>query len=91
MAPYAEFPAKGRSTAGVRCHRFLKGEDMLVLAFAGNTPVRAAAGSGVPIELPEADGRRDGSGLPAKQVITHVVAALPAADETDGPPPAEPS
>src|SRR6476659_9388168 len=40
VTPYAEYPAKGRATGGVRCHRFLKGEDTLVLAFAGNTPAR---------------------------------------------------
>ena len=56
-------PPKGRATGGVRCHRFLKGEDTLVLAFAGNTPARAAAANGVAIELPAADGRRDGSGV----------------------------
>ncbi|MET0740723.1 MAG: DNA topoisomerase IV subunit A, partial [Candidatus Nanopelagicales bacterium] len=26
ITPYAEYPAKGRGTGGVRCHRFLKGE-----------------------------------------------------------------
>jgi DNA gyrase subunit A len=69
VTPYAEYPAKGRATGGVRCHRFLKGEDTLVLAFAGNTPARAAAANGVPIELPPADGRRDGSGVPTDTVI----------------------
>ena len=41
VTPYAEYPAKGRGTGGVRAHRFLKGEDTLVLAWAG-----ADAGSG---------------------------------------------
>ena len=31
VTPFAEYPAKGRGTGGVRCHRFLKGEDTLVL------------------------------------------------------------
>ena len=35
MTPYQEYPAKGRATGGVRRHRFLKGEDGLVLAWAG--------------------------------------------------------
>ena len=35
VTPYAEYPAKGRATGGVRCHRFLKGEDTLLLAWAG--------------------------------------------------------
>ncbi len=78
VTPYAEYPAKGRATGGVRCHRFLKGEDTLVLAFAGNTPARAAAANGVAIELPAADGRRDGSGVATTAVIAHV--AGPPAD-----------
>ncbi len=75
VTPYAEYPAKGRATGGVRCHRFLRGEDTLVLAFAGNTPARAAAANGVAVELPAADGRRDGSGVPATAVIAHVAGA----------------
>ncbi len=38
VTPYAEYPPKGRATGGVRCHRFLKGEDVLVLAWAGLDP-----------------------------------------------------
>ena len=56
VTPFAEYPAKGRGTGGVRCHRFLKGEDTLVLAWAGPGPARAAAASGAPVDLP--DGRR---------------------------------
>ena len=67
--PFADYPAKGRATGGVRCHRFLKGEDTLVFAWAGAAPARAAASSGAPVELPAADGRRDGSGLPGTQPI----------------------
>ncbi|MDV3220895.1 DNA topoisomerase IV subunit A [Intrasporangium sp.] len=77
VTPYAEYPSKGRATGGVRCHRFLKGEDTLVVAFAGNTPARAAAANGVAIELPPADGRRDGSGAPTNAVIAAVVAPPP--------------
>ena len=62
MTPFAEYPGKGRGTGGVRCHRFLKGEDTLVLAWAGTGPARAAAASGAPVDLPEPTGRRDGSG-----------------------------
>ncbi|HSE07202.1 MAG TPA: DNA topoisomerase (ATP-hydrolyzing), partial [Nocardioidaceae bacterium] len=29
VTPFSEYPAKGRATGGVRCHRFLKGEDVL--------------------------------------------------------------
>jgi DNA gyrase subunit A len=69
VTPFSEYPAKGRATGGVRCHRFLKGEDTLVFAWAGDAPARAAAASGAPIDLPAADGRRDGSGVPGSQPI----------------------
>ncbi len=72
VTPYAEYPPKGRATGGVRCHRFLKGEDSLVLAWAGPGPARGATEAGTPVDLPPPDGRRDGSGLR----VTHPLAAL---------------
>lgn len=72
VTPYTEYPAKGRATGGVRCHRFLKGEDTLVLAWAGALPARAAAANGVALELPEATGRRDGSGVAAATAIARI-------------------
>jgi DNA gyrase subunit A len=72
VAPFAEFPPKGRGTGGVRCHRFLRGEDVLILAWAGAAPPRAAAATGVPVELPDTVGRRDGSGTPGRQPIAAV-------------------
>jgi DNA gyrase subunit A len=62
VTPFAEYPAKGRATGGVRCHRFLRGEDALVLAWAGPAPARGATEAGTPVELPTPTGRRDGSG-----------------------------
>ncbi len=76
VTPFAEYPAKGRATGGVRCHRFLKGEDELVLAWVGPAPARAAAGSGAPVDLPPATGRRDGSGLPLAQPAAGVAGPL---------------
>jgi len=69
VTPFSEYPGKGRATGGVRCQRYLKGEDTLIFAWAGTGPARAAAASGAPVELPEADGRRDGSGIPLSQPI----------------------
>ena len=69
VSPYAAYPAKGRGTGGVRAHRFLKGEDVLLFAWVGAAPARATSTGGVPIDLPEPDGRRDGSGAAAPQVI----------------------
>ncbi|MFJ9032298.1 DNA topoisomerase (ATP-hydrolyzing) subunit A [Streptomyces sp. NPDC102274] len=69
LTPFDEYPRKGRATGGVRCHRFLKGEDMLVLAWAGASPARAATKTGAPVELPEPDPRRDGSGTPFTKAV----------------------
>jgi DNA gyrase subunit A len=69
VTPYREYPGKGRATGGVRCHRFLKGEDTLVLAWAGTGPARGATDAGVPVDLPEPDGRRDGSGTPVRRPL----------------------
>ncbi|HEY3530895.1 MAG TPA: DNA topoisomerase IV subunit A [Nocardioides sp.] len=77
VTPFPEYPAKGRATGGVRCHRFLKGEDALVFAWAGTAPARAAAASGSPIDLPEATGRRDGSGTPGSQPIAACAGPAP--------------
>ncbi|HEV2536344.1 MAG TPA: DNA topoisomerase IV subunit A [Streptosporangiaceae bacterium] len=63
VTPLHEFPSKGRATGGVRCHRFLKGEDQLVLAWAGPGPAAGATEAGAPVELPAPVGKRDGSGV----------------------------
>ncbi|WP_042393873.1 DNA gyrase/topoisomerase IV subunit A [Streptacidiphilus carbonis] len=70
--PFDQYPRKGRATGGVRCQRFLKGEDRLVLAWAGATPARAATANGSPAELPGRDPRRDGSGVPLAKEIAAV-------------------
>ena len=72
VTAYEEYPAKGRGTGGVRCHRFLKGEDQLSVAWAGPGPAKAGAGSGAPVDLPPPTGRRDGSGTPLAQPIVAV-------------------
>ncbi|MDO4718012.1 MAG: DNA topoisomerase IV subunit A [Propionibacteriaceae bacterium] len=69
VSDFAEFPGKGRATGGVRCHRFLKGEDALILGWAGPGPAIATAASGSPVDLPPATGKRDGSGVPVAQPI----------------------
>ncbi|MDO5720080.1 MAG: DNA topoisomerase IV subunit A [Actinomycetaceae bacterium] len=66
------FPAKGRATMGVRCHRFLKGEEQLVLARVCPSLAIATDATGAAISLPEVDERRDGSGeaIGRKQIAT---------------------
>jgi DNA gyrase subunit A len=63
VTPMHEYPGKGRATGGVRCHRFLRGEDTLVMAWAGPAPAVGASESGAPVALPDPVGRRDGSGV----------------------------
>ncbi|MDT0450226.1 DNA gyrase/topoisomerase IV subunit A [Streptomyces hesseae] len=70
--PFDQYPRKGRATGGVRCQRFLKGEDCLVLAWAGAAPARAATDAGLPAELPAPDPRRDGSGTPLPKPVAVV-------------------
>lgn len=72
VTPLSEYPAKGRATGGVRCQRFLKGEDTILLAWAGADPVIAAAASGAPVELPAPDPRRDASGAPIGQPLAAI-------------------
>jgi DNA gyrase subunit A len=76
VTDFAEYPAKGRSTGGVRAHRFLSGEDGLALAWAGHGPAKAASSTGVARALPTEHGRRDGSGIALTQQIDVVGPAL---------------
>ena len=88
VTDWSVYPAKGRGTGGVRAHRFLRGEDTLLLAYAGRGPARAAAGSGAPVDLPSADTRRDGSGTPLDQPVAAVagpVVRAGAGSDIDGP------
>jgi DNA gyrase subunit A len=79
VSVYAEFPPKGRATGGVRCHRFLKGEDALVLAWAGPGPARGATDAGTPVELGPPTGRRDGSGERITQSLAAIGGSAPPA------------
>ncbi|MFB7569639.1 DNA topoisomerase (ATP-hydrolyzing) subunit A [Streptomyces sp. NPDC056165] len=72
VTPFDQYPRKGRATGGVRCQRFLKGEDCLAFAWAGPTPVLAAQKNGSPAELPEVDPRRDGSGVSLPKTVAVV-------------------
>ncbi|MFF5247675.1 DNA topoisomerase (ATP-hydrolyzing) subunit A [Streptosporangium sp. NPDC000095] len=80
ISDFAEYPPKGRGTGGVRVQRFLKGEDILLLAWAGPGPARAVSAVGKPVPLPEELGRRDGSGVR----LTHTVSAVGGALGSEG-------
>ncbi|MEU0470425.1 DNA topoisomerase IV subunit A [Amycolatopsis sp. NPDC006131] len=74
MTPFAEYPAKGRATGGVRAQRFLKGETRLTVGWVGPRPAGASK-NGDPVELPEPTVRRDASGAPhpGPDVIGHLI------------------
>ncbi|MDX3106999.1 DNA topoisomerase IV subunit A [Nonomuraea angiospora] len=93
VSDYAEFPPKGRATGGVRAQRFLKGEDELLLAWAGPAPAKAVSAVGKPVPLPEEIGRRDGSGVRLTNTIGAIGGALASAPEDlpSGPAPAAPA
>ncbi|MDF6018350.1 DNA topoisomerase IV subunit A [Streptomyces sp. JH34] len=76
LTPFDQYPRKGRATGGVRCQRFLKGEDVLVFAWAGRMPARAAQKNGAPAQLPAPDPRRDGSGTPLTSPVAVIAEPL---------------
>ncbi|CDK00738.1 Type IIA topoisomerase (DNA gyrase/topo II,topoisomerase IV), A subunit [Microbacterium sp. C448] len=76
VSEFAEFPAKGRATGGVRAHAFLKGEDELTLAWVGATPLRAVGTDGSARTLPEPGAKRDASGQPLDAPVGSVGRAL---------------
>jgi DNA gyrase subunit A len=76
VSAISEFPGKGRATGGVRAHSFLKGEDVLGLAWAGSAPAIAVGTDGSVRQLPEAGAKRDASGTPLDGVIGSIGTAV---------------
>ncbi|MCS3842605.1 DNA topoisomerase (ATP-hydrolyzing) subunit A [Microbacterium sp. AK031] len=72
VSAFAEFPAKGRGTGGVRAHSFLRGEDRLTVAWAGAVPAYAVGTDGAVRKLPETPAKRDASG----QLIDGVIGSI---------------
>ncbi len=76
VSSLTEFPAKGRATGGVRAHAFLKGEDVLALAWAGTAPALAVGADGSQRQLPESGAKRDASGTPVESPIGSIGVSL---------------
>ncbi|MGO2519405.1 MAG: DNA gyrase/topoisomerase IV subunit A [Microbacterium sp.] len=72
VSAFADFPAKGRATGGVRAHSFLRGEDRLTVAWVGEQPAYAVGSDGAVRKLPEAPAKRDASG----QLIDGVIGSI---------------
>ncbi|MEW6905149.1 DNA gyrase/topoisomerase IV subunit A [Trueperella pyogenes] len=72
VTPLDRYPGKGRGTGGVRTQRFLRGEDQLHMAWIGQLPARAISERGKPVNLPDVDERRDGSGTQLSAVVVAI-------------------
>jgi DNA gyrase subunit A len=72
ITPLSEYPAKGRGGSGIRCHKFLSGQNILVTATVGQGPIHAATNTGGSVEVPTKLGKRDGSGSPLSKPVTAV-------------------
>lgn len=72
VTDWAEIPAKGRATGGVRAQRFLKWEDQIACAWVGVGEPRALSADGSARKLPTELGKRDGSGQPIDGAAAYV-------------------
>lgn len=72
VSQLSEFPAKGRATGGVRCHKFLAGEKVLVTAAAGSAPIHAATGTGGFVDVPAKLAKRDAAGTKLAKAVSAV-------------------
>ena len=70
--PLTAFPSKGRATGGVRAQKFLKGEDILHLAWVGQLPAKAATSRGKAVTLPPIEAKRDASGTKIETVTAAI-------------------
>jgi DNA gyrase subunit A len=76
VSAFTEFPGKGRATGGVRAHAFLKGEDILTLAWVGVAPAVGVGADGSARTLPESGAKRDASGAVLDAVVGSIGTAL---------------
>ncbi|HEX4400583.1 MAG TPA: DNA topoisomerase IV subunit A [Galbitalea sp.] len=76
VSDFSEFPGKGRATGGVRAHAFLKGEDILTLAWVGTAPAVGVGADGSARTLPESGAKRDASGTVLDAVVGSIGTAL---------------
>jgi DNA gyrase subunit A len=79
----SEFPGKGRATGGVRAHAFLKGEDVLSVAWAGPSPALAVGPDGSVRSLPDSGAKRDASGTPLDGIVGSIGTSIAPNTSTD--------
>ena len=69
LTQLAAYPRKGRGAMGVRCHKFLKGEDQLYFASLAASQPTLLDLDEKSIPGPDVDQRRDGSGSAASDYV----------------------
>jgi DNA gyrase subunit A len=69
LTQLSAYPRKGRGAMGVRCHKFLKGEDQLYFASLASANPTLFDLDEKPISAPAVDQRRDGSGSSASDYV----------------------
>lgn len=73
ITPIKTYPKQGRGSKGVRCHKFLKGEDQLYFAKFAGADTTIFDDSEKAIKAPPVESKRDGSG---KKTAAFIAAAL---------------
>lgn len=73
ITPIKTYPKQGRGSKGVRCHKFLKGEDQLYFAKFAGVDTTIFDDSEKAIKAPAVESKRDGSG---KKAAAFIAAAL---------------
>ena len=63
-----EFPKKGRATGGVRCQKFIRGQNQIVLGYVGPEGFQLIDGKGKAIGVEYELQKRDASGDPAPAI-----------------------
>jgi DNA gyrase subunit A len=72
LTPILDYPSKGRGTGGVRCHTFRKEDNSLAAVHVGPGSVGGCDDAGNSVALTLEIGRRDGSGVRAASVPSHL-------------------
>ena len=68
ISKLAEFPKKGRATGGVRCQKFIRGQNQIVLGYVGPEGFQLVDGKGKAIGVEYELQKRDASGDPAPAI-----------------------
>ena len=63
-----EFPKKGRATGGVRCQKFIRGQNQIVLGYVGPEGFQLIDGKGKAIGMEYELQKRDASGNAAPAI-----------------------